>query len=89
MVAESFIRVLYRVPRESIIKYMEDRVEATSVVNTLSFPFRCMRCDNYQIQANQTQVDLNDVLRGRAPRLFWMVLVDDERYQGHFGKNPQ
>ena len=47
-----------------------------------------MRCDNYQLPANQTQIDLNDVFRGRAPRLFWMVLVDDERYQGDFGKNP-
>ena len=88
MAAESFIRVFYRVPRESIVKYMEDQVEATSVVNPLSFPFRRMRCDNHQIQANQTQVDLNDVFRGRVPRLFWMVFVDDERYQGHFAKNP-
>lgn len=47
-----------------------------------------MRCDNYQLTANQTQIDINDVFRGRSPRLFWMVLVDDERYQGHFGKNP-
>ena len=67
---------------------MEEQVEATSVVNPLAFPFRRMRCDNYQLPANQTQIDLNDVFRGRAPRLFWMVLVDDERYQGDFGKNP-
>ena len=47
-----------------------------------------MRCDNYQIQANKTQVDPNDVFRDRVPWLFWMVLVDDECYRGHFGKNP-
>ena len=88
LVSQCFIRVFYRVPRESIVKYMEEQVEATSVVNPLTFPFRRMRCDNYQLPANQTQIDLNDVFRGRAPRLFWMVLVEDERYQGDFGKNP-
>ncbi len=31
--------------------------------------------------------NINDVFRGRSPRLFWLELVDDERYQGHFGKN--
>lgn len=47
-----------------------------------------MRCDNYQLPASQTQVDINDVFRGRSPCLFWLVLLDDERYQVHFEKNP-
>ena len=88
MVSECFIRVFYRVPRDSIIKYMEDQVEATNFTNPLNFPFRRMRCDNYQLPAGQTQIDINDVFRGRAPRLFWMVLVEDDRYQGKFDKNP-
>ena len=62
-------------------------MEATTVVNPLTFPFHRMRCDNYQLLANQTQIDLNDVFRGRAPHLFWMVLVDDERFY-RFGKDP-
>lgn len=88
MVDKCFVRVFYRVPLKDIMQYMEEQVEKTTVVNPLTFPFRRMRCDNYQLTANQTQIDLNDVFRGRSPRLFWMVLLDDERYQGHFGKNP-
>ncbi|KAL9984959.1 hypothetical protein ACROYT_G007306 [Oculina patagonica] len=88
MVNKSFVRVFYRVPVKDIMQYMEEQVEKTTVVNPMTFPFRRMRCDNYQLTANQTQIDINDVFRGRSPRLFWLVLVDDERYQGHFGKNP-
>ncbi|XP_078344073.1 uncharacterized protein F54H12.2-like [Oculina patagonica] len=88
MVNKSFVRVFYRVPVKDIMQYMEEQVEKTTVVNPMTFPFRRMRCDNYQLTANQTQLDINDVFRGRSPRLFWLVLVDDERYQGHFGKNP-
>ena len=88
MVDKSFVRVFYRVPVKDILQYMEEQVEKTSVANPMTFPFRRMRCDNYQLTANQTQIDINDVFRGRSPRLFWLVLVDDERYQGHFGSNP-
>ena len=88
MVDKSFIRVFYRVPVKDILHYMEEQVEKTSVANLMTFPFRRMRCDNYQLTANQTQVDINDVFCGGSPCLFWLVLVDDERYQGHFAKNP-
>ena len=88
MVDKSFVRVFYRVPVTDILQYMEEQVEKTSVANPMVFPFRRMRCDNYQLTANQTQIDINDVFRGRSPRLFWMVLLDDQRYQGHLAKNP-
>ena len=88
MVDKCFVRIFYRVPVKDIMQYMEEQVEKTTVVNPMTFPFRRMRCDNYQLTAGQTQIDINDVFRGRAPRLFWMVLLDDARYQGDFGKNP-
>lgn len=88
MVDKSFVRVFYRVPVKDILQYMEEQVEKISVANPMTFPFRRMHCDNYQLTANQTQVDINDVFRGHSPCLFWLVLQEDDRYQGHFGKNP-
>ena len=54
MVDKSFVRVFYRVPAKDILQYMEEQVEKTSVANPMTFPFRCMRCNNYQLIANQT-----------------------------------
>ena len=84
----SFVRVFYRVPTKEILSYMEEQVEKTSTINPMTFPYRRMRCINYHLTANSRLVDLNDVFRGRSPRLFWMAVLDDERYQGTFGKNP-
>ena len=61
MVDRSFVRVFYRVPIKDILQYMEEQVGETSVANPITFPFHRMRCDNYQLTANQTQVDINDV----------------------------
>ena len=61
MVDKSFVRVFYRVPIKDILQYMEEQVGETSVANPITFPFHRMRCDNYQLTANQTQVDINDV----------------------------
>ena len=88
MVDKSFVRVFYRVPVKDILQYMEEQVEKTSIANPMTFPFRRMRFDNYQLTANQTQVDINDAFRSHSPRPFWLVLLEDDRYQGDFGKNP-
>ena len=88
MAEESFLRVFYRIPNDTIMKYMEEQVEETTVTNPLTFPFRRMRCENRYIPAGVTQVDLNDVFQGRSPRLFWLVLLEDARYQGQLNKNP-
>ena len=71
MVDKSFVRVFYCVPVKDILQYMEGKVEKTSVANPMTFPFHLMCCDNYQLTANQTQIDINDVFRGCSPRLFW------------------
>ena len=88
MVDKSFVRVFYRVPVKDILQYMEEQVEKTSIANPMTFPFRRMRFDNYQLTANQTQVDINDAFRSHSPCPFWLVLLEDDRYQGDFGKNP-
>lgn len=87
-VSDCFLRVFYRIPDDTITKFLEEQVEKTTVTNPLTFPFRRMRCDNYQIPSGRTQYNINDVFRGRSPRLFWMVLLEDARYQGTFDKNP-
>ena len=61
MASKSYVWVFHRVPEKDIIQYMEEQVEQTTVVNPMIFPFRRMRCANYQLTANQTQVDINDV----------------------------
>ena len=73
---------------KDILQYMEEQVEKTSVLNPMTFLFHRMRCDSYQLIANQTPVDINDVFQGHSPRLFWLVLLEDDGYQGHFAKNP-
>ena len=80
--------MFYRVPNDIIMKYMEEQVEKTTVANPLSFPFRRMRCENRYIPSGVSQVEFNDVFQGRSPRLFWLVVLEDTRYQGEFNKNP-
>jgi len=59
---------------------MKEQVEKTSLADPMIFPLHRMRCNHYQLPAGQTQVDINNVFQGRSPRLFWVVLLDDERY---------
>lgn len=87
-VDKSFLRVFYRVPVNDLLKLMETQVQATTPVNPMVFPFRRMRCENLYIRADSTSVDLNDVFRGRSPRLFWFALVTDKAYQGDYAANP-
>ena len=84
----SFVCVFYRVPTKEILSYMEERVEKTTTINPMTFPYRRMSCINYHLTSNPILVYLNDVFRGHLPRMFWMTIVDDQRYQGSFGKNP-
>lgn len=88
MVDKSFLRVFYRVPVKDILSLMENQLQQTTPSNPLVFPFRTMRCENLYIRAHSASRDLNDVFRGRAPRLFWFALVADKTYQGDFGSNP-
>ena len=85
---QSFLRIFYRVPQQNIMTLMESQVEATTVMNPMLFPIRRMRCDNYLVQANNLTPEINDVFRGRSPRLFWMVILPDKAYQGDYQMNP-
>lgn len=87
-VAKSFLRLFYRVPQQQVMTQMEQQVQATTVMNPMLFPIRRMRCDNYLIQVNNVTPELNNVFRGRSPRLFWLVIVPDKTYQGDFHMNP-
>ena len=69
MVDKSFVRVFYHVPVKDILQYMEEQVEKTSIANPMTFPFCRMRCDNYQLTANQAQVDINNAFRSHSPVL--------------------
>lgn len=87
-VPRCFLRLFYRIPQQQIMTKMEEQVQATTVMNPTLFPIRRMRCDNYLIQTNNLTPELNDVFRGRSPRLFWMVLLPDRAYQGDLNMNP-
>ena len=54
MARESFLRIFYRVPNESVTKEMEAQVGNGTVAKHLTFPFRRMRCVNYQLSSGTT-----------------------------------
>ena len=85
MVDKSVVRLFYRVPVKSCSTWKNKWKRPPWLIPRPSpsdgWPA------TYQLTSNQTQVHINDTFRSRSPRLFWLVLLDDERYQGHLNKN--